>query len=54
MNGEKLTLFWQNNRRDILLAIVVASISALSFGLGYFSALDENRTPIIIEKHSAE
>jgi len=44
--------FIQENKRVILIALLLFLIISLSFGLGYLLARETNRAPIIIEKCS--
>jgi len=45
--------FIQENKRAILIVLLLFLIISLSFGLGYLLARETNRAPIIIEKCSS-
>lgn len=48
-----LIIFIKSRRREILLFFLLFLISSISFGLGYLMRGEINRTPIVIEKNSA-
>lgn len=39
-----------NHKKEIIFALIIFLVSAISFGLGYLANREFNRTPIIIEK----
>lgn len=39
-------------KKELFIAILLFLVSTTSFGLGYLTAREFNRTPIIIEKNS--
>jgi hypothetical protein len=41
-----------NHKKEIIFALIIFLVASLSFGLGYLSNREFNRTPIIIEKCS--
>lgn len=46
--------FWKIHEWEIVIAIIVLTVALLSYGLGYLSAKDSTRAPIIIETHASE
>jgi len=44
--------WFQNHKKEIILAVIIFFVAALSFGLGYLANREFNRTPIIIEQNS--
>lgn len=44
--------FFKEKRDWLILGIIAFLVMALTFGLGYITAKDENPTPIIIQKNS--
>jgi hypothetical protein len=47
---EKIKEFISQNQADIVLVIGVVLVALISFGLGRFSAPEEGREPVVIEK----
>jgi len=45
--------FFQSNKRNIIIILLVILIVSLSFGLGYLFARENHQAPIIIEKCSS-
>lgn len=45
--------WFSDNKRNILLAILLFLIITISFGLGYLANREFNRAPIIIETSTA-
>ena len=39
-----------NHKKEIIFAVIIFFVSAISFGLGYLANREFNRAPIIIEK----
>lgn len=48
----KITDFVKRNQAEIVLVLAVILVSLLSFSLGYFSAKNDAKTEIKIEKNS--
>lgn len=46
---EHIRSFWKDHTWEIIVTVIVIFIALLSYGLGYLSARDAARTPIIIE-----
>lgn len=42
-----------NNKKEIIFALIIFFVAALSFGLGYLANHEYNHAPIIIEQNSA-
>ena len=51
---EKATRFWKTYQWELTIAFIVIVVALLSYGLGYTSAKESARTPIVIEKNSSE
>lgn len=51
---DKITSLWNRRKREIMLALILALIASLSFGLGYLTAKSGKRAPIIIEHRSSD
>ncbi len=47
---ERISQWCRNHREQIILFIFIFLVSTVSFGLGYLTAIQGNRAPIIIEK----
>lgn len=52
--GEKQKHFLNQHKQEVVLALIIFLVSSVSFGLGYLIAKQNNRAPIIIEKHAQE
>lgn len=52
--GEKQKHFLNQHKQEMVLALIIFLVSSVSFGLGYLIAQQNNRAPIIIEKHPQE
>ncbi|MCX7589487.1 MAG: hypothetical protein RMK17_02520 [bacterium] len=51
---QKLREFWYNYKKEILFILILFLVSTISFALGYLSAKEFNKTPIIIQKINNE
>ncbi|MEX0918449.1 MAG: hypothetical protein WDZ85_00545 [Candidatus Paceibacterota bacterium] len=51
---ESYQRFWSDYRIIILPVLILSLTFATGFGLGYLTATEENRIPIIIEKYSSD
>ncbi len=49
---KKVKQWLSENKGNVAIAVLVFFIATLSFGLGYLTNREFNRTPIIIEKCS--
>jgi hypothetical protein len=47
----KLKEWFGQHKKEVIFALIVFLVAALSFGLGYLANREYNHTPIIIEKH---
>jgi hypothetical protein len=47
---EKIKTFYENYKKEIIFILIIFLVSTISFALGYLSARELNRAPIIIEK----
>lgn len=46
--------FFQRNKKDVVLFMLLFIVTTLSFALGYLSAKEAEVAPIIIEQHIEE
>jgi len=51
---KKALHFWKMHEWEIIIACIILTVALLSYGLGYLSAKDATRVPIIIETHTFE
>ena len=51
---EQWRRFVDQHKQEIVFALIIFLVSSVSFGLGYLIAQQNNRAPIVIEKHSQE
>ena len=49
---EKFKIFYENHKKEIIFIFIIFLVSTISFALGYLSARELNRAPIIIEKNN--
>ncbi|MEK7195322.1 MAG: hypothetical protein AAB655_01360 [Patescibacteria group bacterium] len=48
-----MKIWIENHKKEIMLAVIIFLVAALSFGLGYLANREFNRTPIIIERSAS-
>lgn len=46
----KFKEFWENHQKEIIFVLILFLASTISFVLGYLSAKEFNKVPIIIQK----
>lgn len=46
----KIKEFWENHQKEIIFVLILFLVSTISFALGYLSAKEFNKAPIIIQK----
>ncbi len=49
---DKIKDFLSDNKKDIIIFLLIFLLCSISFGLGYLVNREFNRAPIIIEKYS--
>jgi hypothetical protein len=47
---EKIKDFYLNHKKEIIFILIIFLVSTISFALGYLTAQELNRAPIIIQK----
>jgi hypothetical protein len=47
---EKILNFYLNYKKEIIFILIIFLVSTISFALGYLTAQELNRAPIIIQK----
>ena len=52
--SKEILRFWKTHEWEIIVACIVLAVALLSYGLGYLSAKDAARAPIIIETRTSE
>ena len=52
MNFFKVKSWFLQHEKDILLGFFIALIATITFGLGYLTAQENTKAPIVIEKQA--